>query len=375
MADNIEKSIERLPLTSDYVFKRIFGQEENKSALIDFLEGILKIKIENLQINNPEIPKDFYDSKYGVLDLKVTLDNNIIVNVEMQVQNQYNIEQRSTFYMASTYTKQIGEGEGYENCKKVVVINILNYKYYKRNSYHSVARMKFEPSDKTAKIDLGYEKEDIYATKYLEMHMIELPKFKEKNPEIGTKLEQWLWLFIGGEEKVKKASKVNKEVERINKKLASMSLSQEERNNYEFRLKAIRDEITFKSNAKREIEEIAKGKEELAKGKEELAKGKQEIAKGKEELAKGKQEIAKEKKELTKEKEELSKRKIEIDIGKEKLVIEKEKLMKEKETIQQEKKNLVKKLLEKNFEIQEILEITGIPENEIKKFQKNPEIN
>ena len=95
MADNIEKSIERLPLTSDYVFKRIFGQEENKSALIDFLEGILKIKIENLQINNPEIPKDFYDSKYGVLDLKVTLDNKIIVNVEMQVQNQYNIDLKS----------------------------------------------------------------------------------------------------------------------------------------------------------------------------------------------------------------------------------------------------------------------------------------
>ena len=107
MTDNIKESIERLPLTSDYVFKRIFGQEENKSALIDFLEGILKIKIENLQINNPEIPKDFYDSKYGVLDLKVTLDNKIIVNVEMQVQNQYNIEQRSTFYMASTYTQQI----------------------------------------------------------------------------------------------------------------------------------------------------------------------------------------------------------------------------------------------------------------------------
>ena len=265
----------------------------------------------------------------------------------MQVQNQYNIEQRSTFYMASTYTQQIGEGEGYENCKKVVVINILNYKYYKRNSYHSVARMKFEPSDKTAKINLGYKKEDLYATKYLEMHMIELPKFKEKNPEIGTKLEQWLWLFIGGEEKVKKASKVNKEVERINKKLASMSLSQEERNNYEFRLKAIRDEINFKSNAQRQIEEIAKGKKELAQGQEELAKGKQEIAKGKEELAQGQEELAKEKREITKGKEEL---------------------LKEQEKIKQEKKNVVKKLLEKNFSIQEILEITGISENEIKKF-------
>ena len=43
---------------------------------------------------------------------------------------------------------------------------------------------------------------------------------------------------------MKKASKYNKEIEKINKKLASMSLSREERNNYEFRLKAIRDEIS-----------------------------------------------------------------------------------------------------------------------------------
>ena len=35
-----------LPLTSDYVFKRIFGQEENKNALKDFLESILDVEIK-----------------------------------------------------------------------------------------------------------------------------------------------------------------------------------------------------------------------------------------------------------------------------------------------------------------------------------------
>ena len=38
----------KLPLTNDYVFKRIFGQEDNKSALKDFLECILDVKIENI---------------------------------------------------------------------------------------------------------------------------------------------------------------------------------------------------------------------------------------------------------------------------------------------------------------------------------------
>lgn len=246
MKDNLveTKVAKKLPLTSDYVFKRIFGQEENKTALKDFLESILNISIQEIQINNPEIAKDFYDSKYGVLDLKVTLDENIIVNIEMQLQNEYNMEQRSVYYMASTYAMQLAEGSPYTDCKKVIVINILNFIYYKRDSYHSIARMKFEPTQENERVDLGYEPEDEYATEYLEMHFIELPKFKKKNPEASNRLEQWLWLFIGGEEEVQKASKVNKEIERINKKLASMSLSREERNNYEFRLKAIRDEIS-----------------------------------------------------------------------------------------------------------------------------------
>ena len=356
MSDNTTNEIQRLPLTSDYVFKRIFGQEENKSALIDFLEGILDIRIQNVQINNPEIPKDFYDSKYGVLDLKVTLDNRLIVDVEMQMQNQYNIEQRSTYYMASTYAKQLKEGEGYENCKKVIVINILNFNYYKRNSYHSIARMIFEPSDKTSQIYLGYDKEDNYASKYLEMHMIELPKFKKKNPEIGTKLEQWLWLFIGGEEKVKKASKVNKEIERINKKLASMSLSQEERNNYEFRLKAIRDEINFKTNAQRQIQEIIKGREEIAKGQEELSKGQEELSKGQEELSKGQEELSKRQEELSKGQEELAK--------------EKEKLTKAKEEMYENKRKIIKNLLKQNFKIEQIAQTIGSDKNEIEQIVK-----
>ena len=36
-----DTKITRLPLTSDYVFKRIFAREENNSMLKDFLEAIL----------------------------------------------------------------------------------------------------------------------------------------------------------------------------------------------------------------------------------------------------------------------------------------------------------------------------------------------
>ena len=214
-----QKAIKLLPLTCDYVFKRIFGQEENKEALKDFLESILCEKIYKIEIKNPEIPKNYYDSKYGVLDLKVTLNNTTVVDVEMQVRNEHNIEQRDTFYLASNYVNELKEGEPYTNCKKSIVINILNFSYYKRNEYHSIARMIFEEPKEEEKVEMGYKEEDRYMTKYLEVHIIELPKFKIKNPKMHTKLEEWLWLFIGSDEKVSEASKKNKEIEKIRKKL------------------------------------------------------------------------------------------------------------------------------------------------------------
>ena len=178
-----------------------------------------------------------------------------------------NLQQRSPFYMASNYANSIKEGQPYTECKKSIGINILNFNYYKRNSYHSIARMKFEEPKPDKVVDMGYKEQDEYATKYLEMHIIELPKFKKKNPEMHTKIAQWLWLFVGSEEQMEKAGKLNKEIRKINKKLASMSLSNEERNNYEFRLKAIRDEADAIEHATRQgIEQgIEQGQEQEKK--------------------------------------------------------------------------------------------------------------
>ena len=305
-----KRKVERLPLTSDYVFKRIFGQEENKGALKDLLESILDVKINKIEINNPEIPKNYYDSKFGILDLKVTLDDKTVVDVEVQMQNRHNMDQRDNYYLASNYVNGIKEGEPYTSCKKSIVISILNFNYYKRNEYHSVARMIFEEPKEEERVDMGYKEEDKYASKYLELHIIELPKFRKKNPEVHTKLEQWLWIFEGSEEEMEKAGKMNKEIKKINKKLASMSLSDEERNNYEFRLKAIRDEADAIECAE-------------SKGR---AEG-------------------------------------------EKLGVEKG----EKLGRQEEKIKIVKEMLKNNFTIEQIKSITKLTEEEIEEIRKNME--
>lgn len=59
--------------------------------------------------------------------------------------------------------------------------------------------MKFEKKPEEY-VDLGYLKEEI-ATKDIEMHFIEIPKFLKKKPEVKTKLEQWMWLIVGRKSK------------------------------------------------------------------------------------------------------------------------------------------------------------------------------
>ena len=239
---------EKMRLTVDYAFKRVFGRNGNEGILKDFLESILDIEIKNITIQNPEIPKNMRDSKIGILDVRAEINGKEIIEVEMQVQNQYNMDKRSSTYITKIYSDQLKEGDSYVEVKKVAVINILNFNYYERNSYHSVGRMKFENSKENEKVDMGYILEEQYVTDDLEMHFIELPKFRKKNPDISSKLDQWLWLICGEEEKIKMAKNENEKIKEAKSELEKLEMSPEDRELYELRLKAIRDEINIRES-------------------------------------------------------------------------------------------------------------------------------
>ena len=239
---------EKMRLTVDYAFKRVFGRNGNEGILKDFLESILDIEIKDITIQNPEIPKNMRDSKIGILDVRAEINGKEIIEVEMQVQNQYNMDKRSSTYITKIYSDQLKEGDSYVEVKKVAVINILNFNYYERNSYHSVGRMKFEKSKENEKVDMGYILEEQYVTDDLEMHFIELPKFRKKNPDISSKLDQWLWLICGEEEKIKMAKNENEKIKEAKSELEKLEMSAEDRELYELRLKAIRDEINIRES-------------------------------------------------------------------------------------------------------------------------------
>ena len=141
-----------------------------------------------------------------------------------------------------------------------------------RNSYHSIAKMKYEDTKPIEFVDMGYKKEEEEATNTFEMHFIELPKFKEKNPECNTKLEQWLWLIDGSkEEKIKMSAKENEEIDKTVKELNKLSKDPDEVAKYEAREWSImRYNVEMKTN--RELGEKEGRKEGEKKTKEKIVK-------------------------------------------------------------------------------------------------------
>ena len=91
------------------------------------------------------------------------------------------------------------------------------------------AHLKFEKIREEEYVDLGYKEEQELLTDKEEVHYIELKKFQKKNPGIGSKLEQWLWLIIGEGEKIKMASKENKTIKNVVNELDEMSMNEQER--------------------------------------------------------------------------------------------------------------------------------------------------
>ena len=86
---------------------------------------------------------------------------------------------------------------------------------------------------------MGYKEEEKRVTDMIEMHFIELPKFKMKNEDSESNLNKWLWLILGEEEKVKMAKKQVKEINKAIKVIDTMSMDSKEWELYDSRERAL----------------------------------------------------------------------------------------------------------------------------------------
>ena len=319
----------QLKVTNDYIFKKIFAKKGNESILKDLLHSILQIKIKSLEVMaDTNLERELESNKLGILDIKAKIDNETIVNIEIQIINRYNMIERTLFYWSGLYYNVLQKGEDYKEIKKVIAINILDYNEFDEGPYHEIAKLRREYLYKIL-------------TDKIEIHFIQIPKFKKQRKDMKTKLDMWMDFISQIDEKeVKNAMSKNKEIKKAQEEYEYLTGDEEERRIAFLREKAIRDENSIfdagKDIGRRE------GKEE---GKEEgIEIGKEQgIEIGKEQGI----EIGKEQG---------------IEIGKEQgIEIGKE----------QTKKEIVKTMTKENMPIETIMKATKLSREEIEKIQKN----
>lgn len=240
----------------DVIFKNLFSSKESKEMLKEFLESIIGIKIHSLEVQK-EVETSMMNvkEKYGRLDLRIDINDDTIVVIEMQNSNKGRMDKRAVFYAGKIIASSLEVGESYNDMKDIIVINILNYKM------NEIPEYKVE----TITVDSKYRKYTVIeGVKY---YFIELPKFREMVNKPQNKLEEWLsFIDYEKEEMVEMAVKNNELVKKA--KLTYEYLTGDEATKrLEFlKEKALRDEAAVRHQAReegRKFEKIEVAKEML----------------------------------------------------------------------------------------------------------------
>ncbi len=231
--------LELLSPKVDFIFKKIFGNEQNPDILISFLTAVLNPEhaIIDVEIKNNDISKDVLRDKFSILDVRATTSNNEVVNIEIQRADKYNMCKRTLYYWSKMYSSNIIAGEDYNVLPRTICINILDYnlKEITNNKYHNCYRLS-NTEDHSELADI------------IEIHFIELKKFKTCNANIL--LDLWVE-FINNPSSIsiKNTEESNKEIEKALTQLKVISASDEEREKYEIRQTTIREEINSLNGA------------------------------------------------------------------------------------------------------------------------------
>ncbi|MGR0481474.1 MAG: Rpn family recombination-promoting nuclease/putative transposase [Candidatus Electronema sp. V4] len=263
-----------LDVRTDFAFKRVFGSEQSKALLLDFLNALIDFggeRITDLTIVDPyQIPllKGMKDS---YVDVKAVLSNQSKVIIEMQVLNVEGFEQRILYNAAKLYSTQLKQADRYSTLEPIIALTITDFVMFpdipKVTSYWNL-------------------REREYLLKYsddIELIFVELPKFSKQENELTSITDKWLYFIKhAGELNFIPQSFTEPQLREAFDIANTACLSEEE---LEVQFKR-HDFIRLQRGMLEKLEKLTKVEEELAKTKEALAQG---VAEG---VAKEKRETA-----------------------------------------------------------------------------------
>lgn len=123
-------------ILSDSGFKAVFGDQQNKPVLIDFLNAVLPEgrKVKDLTYSTTEIEGITPSNKSVRLDLRCEDEDGTSFIIEMQKYDQTNFFKRCVSYGSKVYDMKIKKGDYSYDVAPVYIIGILSIDYFDRSN-------------------------------------------------------------------------------------------------------------------------------------------------------------------------------------------------------------------------------------------------
>uniref|UniRef100_UPI0040579FAC Rpn family recombination-promoting nuclease/putative transposase n=1 Tax=Candidatus Electronema sp. TaxID=2698783 RepID=UPI0040579FAC len=175
-----------LDVRTDFAFKRVFGSEQSKAVLMDFLNALIDFggeRITDLTIVDPYQISLLKGMKDSYVDVKAVLSNQSKVIIEMQVLNVEGFEQRILYNAAKLYSTQLKQADRYSTLEPIIALTITDFVMFpeipKVTSYWNL-------------------REREYLLKYsddIELIFVELPKFSKQENGLASITDKWLYFI------------------------------------------------------------------------------------------------------------------------------------------------------------------------------------
>jgi predicted transposase/invertase (TIGR01784 family) len=217
--------------TDDWIFKLLFGDERNKSMLIDLLGSFVELPQEEFELTflDTYLKPESEDDKLGILDVKVRTKTGKIIDIEIQVNPVKNIGRRISFYKSKLIVEQISKSELYSVIQKVICVCITDYPLFPDEKEYINSFMFYNPNNGLLFKDIPEE-----------IITLELPKVPVQND--GSGLWDWLqFLKSKSKEEFEMVAERNPEIRKAVDTLYELSSDEQVRMEYERRQKAWRD--------------------------------------------------------------------------------------------------------------------------------------
>ena len=212
----------------DFCFKELLSDEYVRRGFLSAILGVAPDMILWTKLLPTYLRKQHKDDKFGILDVRVMLQDESQVDVEIQVIAYDYWAERSLFYISKMYVDQIHEGVDYGQFKKCIHVGILDFKLFDDEEYYS----RFHIWEDNRRLQ--------YSDKF-EIHVLELPKL-EKYDYPETELLKWARFFNAtNKEELEMAAEGNEYTQKAYDRLVELSADEEKRMEYEERQKALRD--------------------------------------------------------------------------------------------------------------------------------------